>query len=84
MHTGEQITTRTHLKTGSRIILGQHHVFRFNNPEEAKALRLSRPPSRSATGPTPANLSEWQAAQEELRVKQNQAIRQNMLDFDTV
>jgi hypothetical protein len=29
-------------------------------------------------------LSEWQAAQEELRVKQNQAIRQNMLEFDTV
>eukprot|EP00045_Choanoeca_perplexa_P018382 m.289980 g.289980 ORF g.289980 m.289980 type:complete len:1632 (+) comp17802_c1_seq4:222-5117(+) len=80
---GEQIKARTHLKTGSRIILGHHHVFRFNNPEEAKALRQSRPPSRSGGAPTSTSLSEWQAAQEELRVKQNQAIKQNMLDFDT-
>eukprot|EP00730_Choanoeca_flexa_P007329 TRINITY_DN12314_c0_g1_i1.p1 TRINITY_DN12314_c0_g1~~TRINITY_DN12314_c0_g1_i1.p1 ORF type:complete len:1647 (+),score=500.84 TRINITY_DN12314_c0_g1_i1:66-5006(+) len=86
---GEPIKGRTPLPTGSRIILGHHHVFRFNNPEEAKKLRESRPPSKSTssstlpnTTPTSSSLSEWQAAQEELRVKQNQAIRQNVMDFD--
>lgn len=36
------MTSRVHLTTGSRVILGHHHVFRFNNPMEAKAKRESR------------------------------------------
>ncbi|EDQ92700.1 uncharacterized protein MONBRDRAFT_13875 [Monosiga brevicollis MX1] len=39
---GEEVKERTQLRTGSRLILGSHHVFRFNNPEEAKMLRASK------------------------------------------
>jgi kinesin family protein 1 len=78
---GEAISGRTLLSTGSRIILGRHHVFRFNNPEEAKALRDQRNAASSAApsepqsplgGPSKAMtaLSEWQAAQDEMRMKQ--------------
>lgn len=31
---GRQITEPTELKTGARVILGKHHVFRFNHPQQ--------------------------------------------------
>jgi hypothetical protein len=31
---GRQVTEATIMKTGSRVILGKHHVFRFNHPQQ--------------------------------------------------
>jgi len=31
---GQLIDTETVLKTGSRVIIGKSHVFRFNHPEQ--------------------------------------------------
>ncbi|GFN74277.1 kinesin-like protein, partial [Plakobranchus ocellatus] len=36
---GRQITEPTVMKTGARVILGKHHVFRFNHPQQARASR---------------------------------------------
>lgn len=33
---GRQVTEPTALKTGSRVILGKHHVFRFNHPQQGQ------------------------------------------------
>ncbi|XP_013402040.1 kinesin-like protein unc-104 isoform X1 [Lingula anatina] len=39
---GKKITEPTILKTGSRVILGKSHVFRFNHPEQAKILSAQK------------------------------------------
>eukprot|EP00761_Pharyngomonas_kirbyi_P009838 gb/GECH01009856.1/.p1 GENE.gb/GECH01009856.1/~~gb/GECH01009856.1/.p1 ORF type:complete len:1270 (+),score=336.42 gb/GECH01009856.1/:1-3810(+) len=39
---GKKATGPTNLSQGCRIILGNHHVFRFNNPQEAARLREQR------------------------------------------
>lgn len=31
---GKQITEETEMKTGARVIIGKHHVFRFNHPDQ--------------------------------------------------
>jgi kinesin family member 1 len=36
---GTPVTGPTRLTTGSRVILGRHHVFRFNDPQEARMSR---------------------------------------------
>ncbi|ESP03560.1 hypothetical protein LOTGIDRAFT_224357 [Lottia gigantea] len=33
---GRQITEPTEIKTGARVILGKHHVFRFNHPQQGE------------------------------------------------
>lgn len=33
---GREVTEPMVLKTGSRVILGKNHVFRFNHPEQGK------------------------------------------------
>ena len=33
---GQLVTTETVLKTGSRVIIGKSHVFRFNHPEQGQ------------------------------------------------
>ena len=48
---GERVTEKTHIATGSRVILGQHHVFRFVNPLEAKALREAGKSHRQSLAP---------------------------------
>ncbi|CAI8018068.1 Kinesin-like protein unc-104 [Geodia barretti] len=40
---GRLITEPEELRTGSRIILGNNHVFRFTNPEQARAIRAVSP-----------------------------------------
>jgi len=37
---GRQITEPMDMKTGARVILGKHHVFRFNNPEQGMLFTL--------------------------------------------
>lgn len=36
---GQQVSKPTRLVTGSRVILGRHHVFRYNDPLEARQSR---------------------------------------------
>ncbi|XP_019856044.1 PREDICTED: kinesin-like protein unc-104 [Amphimedon queenslandica] len=48
---GQLITESLTLSTGSRIILGNNHVFRFTHPEQARALRASRQTNTSLEGP---------------------------------
>jgi kinesin family protein 1 len=36
---GKPVTASTVLHTGSRIILGKYHVFRYNDPQEARHSR---------------------------------------------
>lgn len=33
---GREVVDATVLQTGSRVILGKYHVFRFQNPEQGK------------------------------------------------
>ena len=61
---GERITERRPLSTGSRVIFGNNHVFRFINPEEAR--RRKRESVDTAEVPM-----DWASAQKELLIKQN-------------
>ena len=59
------------LVTGSRVILGKNHVFRFNHPEQARELQTSQ----AVTSPTNENVDDekqidWDFASEELKTKQ--------------
>ncbi|XP_061196916.1 kinesin-like protein unc-104 isoform X11 [Saccostrea echinata] len=36
---GKQVTEEMELKTGARVIIGKHHVFRFNHPDQARQSR---------------------------------------------
>lgn len=38
---GRELTESIILKTGSRVILGKNHVFRFNHPEQGKLKNIS-------------------------------------------
>lgn len=38
---GREVTEPTILKTGSRVILGKNHVFRFNHPEQGTICKSS-------------------------------------------
>ncbi|XP_045024716.1 kinesin-like protein unc-104 isoform X3 [Daphnia magna] len=67
---GRVITEPVLLRTGNRVILGKHHVFRFNHPgqpREASAKSASRSPAE-----TPVLLEnvDWNFAQIELLEKQ--------------
>ena len=46
---GKQVTERALLQTGSRVILGKSHVFRFNNPQQAREMAERRTPSETPT-----------------------------------
>lgn len=54
---GVRVTSKSRIETGSRVILGQYHVFRFVNPQEAKARReagLSHRATSNISSPGPA------------------------------
>lgn len=46
---GKPVTTRTVLHTGSRVILGKYHVFRYNDPQEARQSRHNLAAAASKT-----------------------------------
>jgi len=35
---GKKVTEETRLKTGSRVIFGKNHVFRFNHPDQGMSM----------------------------------------------
>ena len=71
---GERVTGARELHTGSRIIFGNNHVFRFINPEQAR-LRKQQQQAQSDSGePRAADTlapMDWMSAQRELIEKQN-------------
>uniref|UniRef100_A0A8C5MLF9 Kinesin family member 1C n=1 Tax=Leptobrachium leishanense TaxID=445787 RepID=A0A8C5MLF9_9ANUR len=71
---GKQVTQPLVLKSGTRIVMGKNHVFRFNHPEQA---RLEREKS-SAAVETQAEPVDWIFAQRELLEKQGIDIKLEM------
>ncbi|XP_037790609.1 kinesin-like protein unc-104 [Penaeus monodon] len=72
---GREVVEPTVLKTGSRVILGKNHVFRFNHPEQARERRETKSPAETPGSGEPA---DWQFAQIELLEKQGIDLKEEM------
>lgn len=59
--------------SGNRIIMGKSHVFRFNDPEQARQER-----ERTPCAETPIEPVDWAFAQRELLEKQGIDMKQEM------
>ena len=72
---GRAIMEPVILRTGSRVILGKHHVFRFNHPGQPRERRESKSPAE-----TPVSLEnvDWNFAQIELLEKQGIDLKAEM------
>ncbi|XP_056330948.1 kinesin-like protein KIF1A isoform X2 [Danio aesculapii] len=70
---GKRVTEPTVLKSGNRIIMGKSHVFRFNDPEQARQDR-----ERTPCADTPVEPVDWAFAQRELLEKQGIDMKQEM------
>ncbi|TSK49616.1 Kinesin-like protein KIF1B [Bagarius yarrelli] len=70
---GKRVTEPTVLKSGNRIIMGKSHVFRFNDPEQARQER-----ERTPCAETPMEPVDWAFAQRELLEKQGIDMKQEM------
>ncbi|KAH7726338.1 kinesin protein [Aphelenchoides avenae] len=68
---GQPFTSPTKLTTGSRVILGRHHVFRYQDPLEAKQSRYNL----AAAAKEPI---DWKYAQMELYENQGIDLKQEM------
>lgn len=67
---GREVTEPIVLKTGSRVILGKNHVFRFTHPDEAREIREKNN--------TPSETVDWNFAQIELLEKQGVDLKAEM------
>ena len=47
---GKAVTERTAIRTGSRVILGNSHVFRFNNPSHVREIVEKKTPNTETPG----------------------------------
>ncbi|XP_033724802.1 kinesin-like protein unc-104 isoform X2 [Pecten maximus] len=74
---GRQVTEPTELKTGARVILGKHHVFRFNHPIQARRSRAYLLDENPAENPSTEPV-DWTFAQLELLEKQGIDLRTEM------
>ncbi|KAA0719120.1 Kinesin-like protein KIF1A [Triplophysa tibetana] len=70
---GKRVTEPIILRSGNRIIMGKSHVFRFNDPEQARQER-----ERTPCAETPVELVDWAFAQRELLDKQGIDMKQEM------
>ncbi|XP_051990117.1 kinesin-like protein KIF1A isoform X6 [Xyrauchen texanus] len=70
---GKRVTEPTILRSGNRIIMGKSHVFRFNDPEQARQDR-----ERTPCAETPVEPVDWAFAQRELLEKQGIDMKQEM------
>ncbi|XP_067108438.1 kinesin-like protein KIF1A isoform X2 [Osmerus mordax] len=70
---GKRVTTPTVLRSGTRIIMGKSHVFRFTDPEQARQER-----ERTPCAETPVEPVDWAFAQRELLEKQGIDMKQEM------
>ncbi|KAL0275192.1 UNVERIFIED_CONTAM: hypothetical protein PYX00_003130 [Menopon gallinae] len=69
---GREVIEPIVLKTGSRVILGKNHVFRFNHPEQARERREKTEIEKISPAETPnsGEQVDWNFAQIELLEKQ--------------
>lgn len=82
---GREVATKVTLNTGSRVILGKNHVFRFTHPEQARIQRenmknsayIEKDKSSTAT-PNDGETADWNFAQIELLEKQGIDLKQEM------
>lgn len=77
--TVENLSNRKFCKTGSRVILGKNHVFRFTHPEQAREKREK--PKDKDVGENPGGNGEaadWNFAQCELLEKQGIDLKAEM------
>ncbi|RWS15771.1 kinesin-like protein unc-104 [Dinothrombium tinctorium] len=65
---GIKVDRPIELKTGSRVILGKYHVFRFQHPDQARENRGRKSPNNEIEGHIPP--VDWTFAQLELLEKQ--------------
>ncbi|XP_076671886.1 kinesin family member unc-104 isoform X5 [Andrena cerasifolii] len=72
---GREVTEPIVLKTGSRVILGKNHVFRFNHPDQVRERR-----EKSSPAETPGNgeTVDWNFAQVELLENQGIDLKAEM------
>ncbi len=80
---GKQVEEIVSLKTGDRVIFGNSHVFRFNNPEQARKEKKVASPSSSLTSnqsmiDSSISNVDWVSATQELKEKQGIDIKQEM------
>ena len=82
---GKQVDEIVSLKSGDRVIFGNSHVFRFNNPEQARKEKKIASPSSSYASSTPISMTDsgianvdWVSATQELKEKQGIDIKQEM------
>ncbi|XP_064643159.1 kinesin-like protein unc-104 isoform X6 [Lineus longissimus] len=73
---GRTITEPTELNARARVILGKNHVFRFNNPEQAR--KMGETKKSPAETPTSGQPVDWSFAQVELLEKQGIDLRKEM------
>ena len=71
---GILITEPFLLQTGCRVILGKHHVFRFQNPLEVRSIQSSA----KKEGKEEPTVVDWNFAQLELQEKQGIDLKQEM------
>ncbi|KAJ8321092.1 hypothetical protein KUTeg_002679 [Tegillarca granosa] len=74
---GRQITEPCELKTGARVIIGKHHVFRFNHPVQARQSR-AQIIDFDVTETNTTEPVDWTFAQLELLEKQGIDLRKEM------
>uniref|UniRef100_F6Q5L9 Kinesin-like protein unc-104 n=1 Tax=Ciona intestinalis TaxID=7719 RepID=F6Q5L9_CIOIN len=72
---GREVHEPTELRSGSRIILGKNHVFRFMNPDQA---RMERGQPDYISVESPSEPVDWSFAQRELLQKQGIDMKQEM------
>ncbi|XP_004444575.1 kinesin-like protein unc-104 isoform X1 [Drosophila persimilis] len=77
---GRQLVEPEVLKTGSRVILGKNHVFRFTNPEQARELRekITENEAENEVEKADAPQVDWNFAQCELLEKQGIDLKAEM------
>lgn len=85
---GQKVTEpNTPLQSGSRVIIGEHHVFRFTNPIQARQ-RLATDGSSGnlldfqSPGKASKDTSDWQFAQRELLKAQGLISGQTLEDIE--
>eukprot|EP00276_Gloeochaete_wittrockiana_P018094 CAMPEP_0184337354 /NCGR_PEP_ID=MMETSP1089-20130417/5742_1 /TAXON_ID=38269 ORGANISM="Gloeochaete wittrockiana, Strain SAG46.84" /NCGR_SAMPLE_ID=MMETSP1089 /ASSEMBLY_ACC=CAM_ASM_000445 /LENGTH=1226 /DNA_ID=CAMNT_0026663017 /DNA_START=221 /DNA_END=3901 /DNA_ORIENTATION=- len=73
---GNTITEKTPVPHGSRVIFGNNHIYRFNDPPEASRIRAER--EKMGENAPPPDVIDWEYAQKELQL--NQGIGMNLHD----
>ncbi|XP_018048844.1 PREDICTED: kinesin-like protein unc-104 isoform X9 [Atta colombica] len=73
---GREVTESLILTTGSRVILGKSHVFRFNHPDQVRERIANGSPAETPGNNEP--LADWNFAQVELLEKQGIDLKAEM------